>query len=105
MFDFIKKLLGYPTDAEKAQAIAQATEAPLVQLGPEPVVEKPAPTPVAEPTAVKASPAASTAKKKPAQKKPAQKKPATAKTTAPAKPATPAAPAGRTRGRKPKPKV
>ena len=102
MFNFIKKLLGYPTDAEKAQAIAQTAEAPLVQLGPEPVVEKPAPAPapVAEPAPVKAVPAASTAKKKPAQKKPA-----IAKTTTPAKSAKPVAPAGRTRGRKPKPKV
>jgi hypothetical protein len=102
MFDFIKKLLGYPTDAEKAQAIAQATVPPLVQLGPEPVVEKPVPAPVAEPTPVKAAPvkaapAAITAKKKPARKKPATAKPAT--------PATPAKPVGRTRGRKPKPKV
>jgi hypothetical protein len=96
MFNFIKKLLGYPTDAEKAQAVAQVTETPLVHLGPEPVVEKPAavPAPVVEPAPVKTAPAAITAKKKPAQKKPAT-----------VKPAVPAKPVARTRGRKPKPKV
>jgi hypothetical protein len=94
MFNFIKKLLGYPTDAEKAQATAQVTETPLVQLGPEPVVEAPAPAPAVEPAPIKSAPAAITAKKKPDQKKPATVKP-----TATAKPVN------RTRGRKPKLKV
>lgn len=95
MFNFIKKLLGYPTDAEKAQATAQITETPLVQLGPEPVVETPVvETPAVEPAPVKSAPAVITAKKKSAQKKPATVKP-----TATSKPVS------RTRGRKPKLKV
>lgn len=94
MFDFIKKLLGYPTDAEKAQATAQVQEAPLVHLGPEPIVEA---APVVEVVAPVV--AAKPAKAVPAKKAPAAK-PAVAKQPAKKKPAA-IAPTGR-KPRKPK---
>lgn len=85
MFTFIKKLLGYPTEAEQAAAKAQAeapykveikVEEPLVKLGPEPT-EAPA----------LVAPAAEVAKPK---KKPATKKaPASKKAGAPKKPKAP----------------
>ena len=80
MFNFVKKLLGYPTDAEKAQASAQVTSVPLVHLGPEPVVETAPAIEIAAPVVAEKPVKAVPAKKKPAVKpavvkQPAKKKP------------------------------
>ncbi len=84
MFTFIKKLLGYPTEAEKTAAKEQA-EAPYKvestvryeDIKPQPVEL----TPVAAPApVVETAPAAEAKPEKPAKKKaPAAKKPAGAK--------------------------
>ncbi len=84
MFNFIKKLLGYPTEAEKAAAKAQAEapykiEAPVVEAPKVEVVAAPAVNDQITDAVTQAKPAAMTAKKKPANKKPAGEKKAAGK--------------------------
>ncbi len=101
MFAFIKKLLGYPTEAEKAAAksVQEApykVEAPVVDLADIAIAQRPtqmAAAPKVEEVVVAApvvnsqitdavtqvKPAAMKAKKKPASKKPAGEKKAPAK--------------------------
>jgi len=105
MFNFIKKLLGYPTEAEKAAAKAQAeapykieapvAEAPKVFVDGHGDVREVVPTPAPAPevkaetapavndqitdAVTQTKPAAMTAKKKPANKKPAGEKKAASK--------------------------
>lgn len=90
MFNFIKKLLGYPTEAEKAAAKAQTEapykveapavgapkveEAPKVEVVAAPVVESQITDAVTQ-----AKPADMKAKKKPESKKPAGEKKASGK--------------------------
>lgn len=81
MFNFIKRLLGYPTDAEKAAAKTQTdapykVEAPVAETAPAVEVV----TTVEEPKVEESKPAVITAKKKPAPKKQQfEKKPAAKK--------------------------
>ena len=87
MLGLLKKLLGYPTDAEKAAAQTKQTEEapykvespdPAPVVAPAPAVEAPKEEKPAKAKTEKA-PKAPAPKKAPAEKKPAAKKPAAPK--------------------------
>ncbi len=98
MFAFIKKLLGYPTEAEKAAAKSQAEAPYKVEVVPVSHTEVVVVKEVANDPAVEAAPApvAETPKK--------EKKPRAPKAEKAAKPKKPAAMTAKKPGRKPKAK-